>query len=92
MKGEKGGSRFLATVSDYQQCFGTPAGKRVLRHLMKVHGIMNAQYIPDTHATAYNEGARNVVIQVLNKVRWDLKKLEKEIMEQEKEGESDVVI
>lgn len=83
---------YLATFSDYQETFNTKAGRKVLRHLMKVHGIMQRSYVEgDAYATAFNEGGRNAVIQILNKLRVDLKELENHILEQP-EGDDDVII
>ena len=93
MKRDNQERKFVATVADYQKTFNTPHGKRVLRHLMKVHGFMNAVFVPDALAMSYNEGARNVVVQILQKIRMDLVSLENEIIEQRRtEGESDVII
>lgn len=85
-------NKLVATISDYQATFDTVYGKRVLRHLMKVHGMMNASFISDPLALAYNEGGRNAVVQILNKCRVDVKKLEDEIRETNLQGESDVII
>ena len=92
MSNKQGGDRRLATVSDYQRVFNSVEGRRVLRHLMKVHGFMQTSYNENPYATAFNEGGRNVVIQIMNKVRIDLNKLEKEIKEQQEQGDSDVII
>jgi hypothetical protein len=92
MSNKKGGSQVLATVSDYQKVFNSVEGRRVLRHLMKVHGFMQTSYNDNPYATAFNEGARNVIIQVMNKVRLDLNKLEEDIKEQHLQGDSDVII
>lgn len=92
MSEKKENGKHLATIADYQRTFGSVHGKRVLRHLMKVHGLMLSSHVSgDSHATAFNEGGRNAVIQILNKVRINLNDLEKEINKQP-EGDEDVII
>lgn len=84
--------KHVANIVDYQSTFDTPHGKRVLRHLMKVHGFMQTSYVEkDAYAMAFNEGARNVVIHILKKLRVDVRKLEAEILKDIK-GEDDVFI
>jgi len=76
----------LATVADYQQTFGTPAGRRVLRHLMKVHGFLNSSLVEkDCCGTAFNEGGRNAVVQIMHKLKMDLKQMEADILTNSKE-------
>ena len=82
-------NNYLATISDYKKTFGSPEGRRVLFHLMKVHGVMLTSHVEgDPYSTAFNEGGRNVVIQILRKMRMDLKEMEK-LIEQESEMEED---
>ena len=86
--------RHVATISDYQQTFNTSCGQKVLRHLMKNCGIMQPSMDLKTcnsHATAFNEGRRAVIIEILQKLRLDLVKVEAEIRAIP-EGESDVII
>ena len=59
---------------------------------MKMHGFMVPSHVEgDPYSTAFNEGSRNVVIQILSKVRMDLVALEKEI-EHIPEEDTDVII
>ncbi len=89
---QAGEGRMIATLSDYQQTFRSEAGTRVLRHLMKVHGILGTSYVEkDSLATAFNEGGRNVVIQIIRKLQIDIKKLEAELYK-DPQGDSDVII
>ena len=84
----------MATMADYQQSFESESGKKVLRHLMKTCGIMQPSIDMkdcNPYATAFNEGRRAVVIEILQKLRVDLKRVESEIMAQP-EGDSDVII
>lgn len=82
----------VARLYDYQQTFNTESGRRVLRHLMKMHGMMQTSFVEDPYATAFNEGGRNVVIQIFHKLRKNPKELEEEILDQDTRGESDVII
>jgi hypothetical protein len=85
------GYKQLALISDYQQTFGTPHGKNVIRHLMKVHGVLDKSFVEGkADATAFNEGGRNAVLMILKKLRIDIKKLEQILLEETKlEEDSD---
>lgn len=88
--GSNDSNRYLALVSDYQECFNSPAGKKVLAHLMKVHGVLQSSFVEGkADATAFNEGGRNAILQILKKMRIDIKKLEKMITEEAKLEEED---
>jgi len=83
-----------ATIAEYQQVFDSGSGKKVLRHLMRNCGMMQPSLDMkdcNPYATAFNEGRRAVVIEILQKLRIDLKRVETEIMEQP-EGDDDVII
>ena len=83
-----------ATIAEYQQVFDSESGKKVLRHLMRNCGMMQPSIDMkdcNPYATAFNEGRRAVVIEILQKLRIDLKRVETEIMEQP-EGDDDVII
>jgi uncharacterized protein (DUF433 family) len=50
-----------------EQVFATDVGKRVLRYLMDRNGIFRSTHQPgDPHGTAFCEGQRDVVLDVLN--------------------------
>jgi hypothetical protein len=92
---EKSSSRMIATLADYQRTFSSTHGKRVLRSLMKTCGMMQPSIDMrecNPYATAFNEGKRAAVIEILQKIRVDIGKLEKEILKQPEEGDSDVFI
>jgi len=83
-----------AVISDYQRTFNSDHGAKVLRHLMRVCGMMAPSMDmrdPSPYITAFNEGRRAVVIEIMEKLRLDLERVETEIMQQP-EGESDVII
>lgn len=77
---------YTATVADYQSTFNTDSGRRVLRHLMKVHGFMVTSHVEgDAYSTAFNEGGRNAIIQIIKKTKMDLAGLEAAINQNEEE-------
>lgn len=72
-------------VRDYQQVFGSDAGKRVLFDMMKAGHMLHSTFVPeDPHSTALREGERNMVLRVLAILNVDPAKLEELI----KQGES----
>lgn len=79
-------SRLLAVLADYQKTFSTSHGRRVLRTMMKECGFMEPNFIEgDSHATSFNEGKRAAVLDVCNKLKMDLRKMEAEIATREPE-------
>lgn len=78
--------RRLATLADYQRTFTTAHGKRVLRRMMKECGMMEPSYVPgDPQGTAFNEGRRSAVLDVCNRLKLDLKKIEHQLTKVEPE-------
>ncbi len=52
---------------DYRRAFGGEPGRRVLRDLMRRHFVLRSTQIAgDSHETAFNEGRRAVVLDVLH--------------------------
>lgn len=67
----------------YKETFGTESGKVVLRHLLRVHGLLNQAHVDlDSHSTAFNDGGRNVVIQILKVIHKKKTDLEDKIIEE----------
>lgn len=58
----------IATVTDYKNVFGSKQGKRVLAHLMSQNFMYETTFTTSLHEMALREGARNVVMQILNKL------------------------
>jgi hypothetical protein len=80
----------LARAMDFKNVFSTPEGRRVLRYMMKKYGFLRTTYIAgDYVTTAFNEGQRAVVIDLIGRLKVDIKKLEQELFK-EQEGDSDV--
>ena len=76
---EKAG-RVLAIVADYQRVFNTESGKRVLRRMMKECGFLTPSFVPgDSHGTAFNEGKRAALLDICNRMKLDIKKIEHEM-------------
>ena len=52
---------------DYRRAFRGEPGRRVLRDLMRRHFVLRSTQIAgDSHETAFNEGRRAVVLDVLH--------------------------
>ncbi len=57
---------------DYRRALGGEAGRRVLRDLMRRRFVVRStQSAGDSHETAFNEGRRAVVLDVMHAVRVD---------------------
>lgn len=91
---KKESRKVLAIASDFRQTFETPHGKNVLSYLMKRSGFLNTSFVQgDPYLSAFNEGQRALVIDICNKLKTDIKKLESALLEQERvEGERDEII
>ena len=78
--------RSLSIIQSYKQTFETIHGKKVLWDLMKVSGMLSNGFVPgDSHATAYNEGGRQVALHILQKLNVNIERLEKMIEDGEKQ-------
>lgn len=81
--------RSLANVQDYKKTFSTDHGKKVLEDLMMRSGMRSCNFVPgDPQATAFNEGNRQIVLYILQKLSVDIKKLEL-MLTKESENESE---
>lgn len=59
-------------VIAYKETFNSASGKIVLRHLMRNHSFLIPVHVDgDQQASAFNDGARNVVIQILRTLHTD---------------------
>lgn len=85
------GGKALATLVDYQLTFDSPHGRRVLWHLMKMHGYMEPSYVPgDSHGTAFNDGSRNVLNQIFKKLKVNVVEFEKRVSDHQEETDNDI--
>lgn len=63
-------------LADYRTIFEGPQGERVLSDLCHRHGIFDPCHVPgDSHSTAYNDGRRSVIIDLLRYLGTDLERL-----------------
>ncbi len=64
------------SISDYKELFGTDIGQKVLMDLMKNHGVLQSLHCPgDPYSTAFNDGARSVVLRIMKRSKIDTKKM-----------------
>ena len=76
------------TVLAYQRCFDTDDGRQVLNDLMKSCHMMGTTLGNTAQDTAFNEGARSVVVRILKTFHTDIEQLDKLIAKmEEQEGE-----
>lgn len=60
----------------YQQTFESATGKEVLLHLCKVANIFDSTVVRgDPYETYLNEGARRLVLSIINQLNLDLEKI-----------------
>ena len=63
-------------LADYRTIFEGPQGQRVLADLCHRHGIFDPCHVPgDSYSTAYNDGRRSVVVDLLRYLGTDLERL-----------------
>lgn len=61
---------------NYQQCFATPEGEKVIADLIDECGFIRSSMVDgDPYGTAFNEGKRQVIVDILNKLNTDPEKL-----------------
>ena len=76
----------LEQVQRYQRLFGSDDGKWVLADLEREFGFRTSFDPTNTHATAFQEGQRHVLLTIQQRVGFDAKPLITEILKYE-EGE-----
>ncbi len=63
--------------SDYRTVFDSPQGRKVLADLCQRHFVFNSTHIPnDPYTSAFQDGRRSVVVDILRYVKIDLETLE----------------
>lgn len=79
----------LVLFADYKSVFTSERGKNVLKDLMKRSSFISSSHVPgDPYTSAYNEGARGVVVHILRVLKMDLNKMEEFLINQD-EGDLD---
>jgi len=69
MTEEKELKKRAAVIRAYRNTFTSVSGKIVLKDLMQTHYMLSTSFSSsDSHETAFNEGERNVVIRILQKI------------------------
>lgn len=59
------------TIVRYHKVFGTEDGELVLHDMMKSCHMMEPSFDPNPYETAFNEGARSVVLRILRTIKTD---------------------
>lgn len=60
----------------YKKIFSSPDGEKVLQDLAKTFFVFNSVMSNDPYETAYNEGARSVVLRILKTINMTEKQLD----------------
>jgi hypothetical protein len=63
---------FTELVKAYKRVFSSEDGRRVLRHLISLYLVRSSHVEGDSHSTAFNEGARNVVLLIMGKLKMNI--------------------
>ena len=76
----------IARMTDYRNVFGSQQGERVLLNMMDRHYVrgptVNKNYNP--HETFYKEGQRNVVLEILAKLKLDPEEFRRRMEQEDK--------
>jgi hypothetical protein len=76
-----------ARLKDYKACFQNPSGERVLHDLSRNFGMFSTTFTPnEPHTSAFREGQRSVVVQILSVLKTDQKKIEEHFKKYEEES------
>jgi len=78
------GDLLVQNVSDYKAVFETANGKRVLWDLMKASGYTQTNFDENPYKSAHNEGARSMVVRIINLLEMDTGKIKAMIGENRK--------
>jgi len=76
--------KYLENVRRYKAVFETEKGKEVLWDLMKAGGYTSSTFNENPYIAAHNEGARTMVIRIINLLEMDESKLKTMMSEQRK--------
>ena len=62
----------------YKECFSTDDGKEILADLARRHFVHTSTFVPhDTHHSAFNEGRRSVILDIISLVNIPMEELDK---------------
>lgn len=79
------------TVLAYKRFFDTDDGKKVLVDLMKSCHMTTSTMGKDPYETAFNEGARSVVVRIFKTVNADMSQVDEMIKKLEEQEEEQYV-
>lgn len=74
-----------ATITAYKRFFDTQDGKLILKDLMKSCHMLTSTMDKDPYETAFNEGARSVVLRILKTNNTSMEEINKLIKSLEEE-------
>lgn len=80
-------NKYLDIVKLYKSVFKTQNGEKVLWDLMKASGFTSTNFDENPYKTAFNEGARSMVMRILNLTEMDTDKIQVLMKEQRKADE-----
>lgn len=85
--------RRIARLHDYQTVFESVEGRRVLADLMDASGFLQINYVPsDPTGTAFNEGKRAIVVEILKNLKVNVRKLEQRYSEAIQDADTGEII
>ena len=62
----------------YKELFSTDDGKEILADLARRHFVHTSTFVPhDTHHSAFNEGRRSVILDIISLVNIPMEELDK---------------
>ena len=70
-------------ILTYKRVFDTQDGKKVLEDMFRACNFTTTSFTPDPYQTAFNEGARSVVLRLLDTLNINVEQLEKYFKKQE---------
>lgn len=76
-------SKQKEAILRYQRVFNTEDGQRVLRDLLQSCNFTTTSFSTDPYQMAFNEGARSVVLRLLDTLNINIEQLEKHFKRQE---------
>lgn len=74
----------LNIVLDYQECFGTAAGQRVLEHMSKQGYLYDTTFHPNQRESDHREAQRRFVLSILKTLNKNPREILEKLQESEK--------
>ena len=70
-------------ILTYKRTFESTDGQKVLKDLMVSCNFTHTSFTPDPCVTAFNEGARSVILRIIDTCNISIEQLEKHLKRQE---------